>query len=316
MNPLKSLSYEDLIAEQQTLSTSDGLIHQVHQHPTWGTLELKSIQTESIDINYYTGHFNEELSINFIDKKLPNVVNVCISLEGHTAAYSKNHHWLLPLSANRYHHVFLNDDAYDLHVAKKFQDVHIQFDTAYFKDLLCDENPWMQQLKESLDKDEMILQGDASLTYEMTQILQGLFNNPLSGQLKKIYTEAKVLELLATQMKQLSDLSVNTKCNSSDRDLFHAIQDFLAQNFSKDLSLAMIAKVFGINEFKLKKGYKQYFNCTVFDSILEFRMKRAYHLLQQGDFLVHEISHEIGYKSPNHFATAFKRRFGKSPSAL
>ncbi len=316
MNPLKTLSYEDLLAEQQTLTTAEGLIHQVHQHPTWGSLELKSIKTESIDINYYTGMFADELSINFVDEKLPNVVNVCISLEGHTAAYSKNHNWLLPLSANRYHHVFLNDDAFDLHVAKKFQDVHIQFEAGYFKDLLCDENPWMNQLKESLDKHEAILKGDAVLTYEMTQIIQGLFNNPLSGQLKRIYTEAKALELLATQMKQLSELNVSPKEKSSERDLFFAIHDFLKQNFSKDLSLAMIAKAFGINEFKLKKGYKQYFNSTVFDSILELRMLRAYQLLQSGEHLVHEISHEIGYKSPNHFATAFKRRFGKSPSAF
>lgn len=313
---LKTLSYSDLLAEQRVEVASVDLTHTVAQHTCWGKLDVKQLATEHVTVNYYNGKLKEELNINFEDKQLANVVNVCISLEGHTAAYSKNHDWLLPLSANHYHYVAINDNAYDLHVAPSFQDVHIQFDQQYFKRLLCDENQWMRSFKEKLDRKEAMLQDNGSVTYEMTNIIYALFNNPLTGQLRKIYTEAKVLELLATQLKQFSEMPTKDKRSATDRDLFMAIHEYLQQHFAEDLSLASIAKQFGINEFKLKKGYRENFDSTVFDHIVELRMMKAYELLQEGDFLVQEVSRDIGYKSANHFATAFKKRFGKSPSAL
>lgn len=313
---LKTLSYSDLLAEQRIQVASADMPHTVAQHACWGTLDIKQLTTDHVAVNYYHGKLNEALNISFEDKQLANVVNVCISLEGHTAAYSKNHNLLLPLSANHYHHVALNDDAYDLQVAPNFQDVHIQFDQDYFKRLLCDEHPWMRSLKEKLERKEAMLHDNGSVTYEMMRIIHALFNNPLSGQLKKIYTEAKVLELLATQLKQLSEIPVKNKRSAADRDLFMAIHEYLQQHFAEDLSLASIARQFGINEFKLKKGYRENFNSTVFDHIVELRMKKAYELLQDGDCLVHEVSRNIGYRSANHFTTAFKKRFGKSPSAL
>jgi AraC family transcriptional regulator, transcriptional activator of the genes for pyochelin and ferripyochelin receptors len=288
----------------------------VAQHSCWGTLDIKQLATEHVLVNYYTGKLNEDLNISFEDKHLADVVNVCISLEGRTAAYSKNQNISLPLSANHYHHVAINDNAYDLRVTPNFQDVHIQFDQHYFKRLLCDENPWMCALKVQLERKEGVLKGNGSVTYEMLRIIGDLFNNPLTGQLKKIYTEAKVLELLATQFKQLSEIPLQHSPLTAERDLFMAIHEYLQQHFAEDLSLASIAKQFGINEFKLKKGYKENFNSTVFDHVLELRMKKAYQLLQEGNCFVHEVSRDIGYKSANHFTTAFKKRFGKSPSAL
>lgn len=316
MPPLKTLSYKDLLNEQHCRSIAADHTHTIAQHECWGTLEIKQLHTDNALISYYNGDLNEALSISFEDKHLADVVNICISLEGQTEAFSKDHHLRLPLSANQYHHVTMNDDGYDLQVAPVFKDVHIQFNMAYFKDLLCNEHPWMSSLKNRLENKSHVLEDKGTVTYEMMNIIQSLFNNPLTGQLKKIYTEGKVLELLATQLKQLSEISVTGPKPPTDRDLFMAIHEYLQQHFTEDLSLSAISRHFGINEFKLKKGYKENFSSTVFDHILELRMKKAYELLQEGNCFVHEVSRDIGYKSANHFATAFKKRFGKSPSAL
>jgi AraC-like DNA-binding protein len=82
------------------------------------------------------------------------------------------------------------------------------------------------------------------------------------------------------------------------------------------LSLAGLCKSFSLNEFKLKKGYKQLFNTTVFGHINSLRMEKARQLLQQKQMTVSEIGNFIGYKSIGSFSAEYKKRFGYAPSKL
>ncbi|MEJ0054176.1 MAG: AraC family transcriptional regulator [Bacteroidota bacterium] len=45
-------------------------------------------------------------------------------------------------------------------------------------------------------------------------------------------------------------------------------------------------------------------------------MEHAWHLLKNENWRVVEVAREVGYKNPNHFSTAFKRKYGISPSQL
>jgi AraC-like DNA-binding protein len=45
-------------------------------------------------------------------------------------------------------------------------------------------------------------------------------------------------------------------------------------------------------------------------------MQRAIHLLRDTDKLVVEVSEAVGYKNLPNFTSAFKRRFGFTPSAV
>jgi AraC-like DNA-binding protein len=69
-----------------------------------------------------------------------------------------------------------------------------------------------------------------------------------------------------------------------------------------------------LNEFKLKKGYKTLFNTTVFNHILYLRMAKAKQLLTEENMNVSMISDIIGYHSIAAFSSAFKKRFGYSPT--
>jgi AraC-like DNA-binding protein len=77
--------------------------------------------------------------------------------------------------------------------------------------------------------------------------------------------------------------------------------------------LAELARLCGLNEFKLKKGYKEAFGATVFGHFNSMRMKQALLLLRNTDRSITEIAYETGYAHSQHFNRAFKKEFGISP---
>jgi AraC family transcriptional regulator, transcriptional activator of the genes for pyochelin and ferripyochelin receptors len=80
-------------------------------------------------------------------------------------------------------------------------------------------------------------------------------------------------------------------------------------------SLLTLARQVGLNDFKLKRGFRQVFGTTVFGYLHEHRMERARQLLEERRLNVTAVACTVGYANPSHFAGAFKRKFGVNPSA-
>ena len=146
----------------------------------------------------------------------------------------------------------------------------------------------------------------------MMRVIHSIFNSPISGSLKKLLIEAKVHELIALQLNSTVNV-LQGKANPITTELFQSIRQYLDQTFLQDHSLKNIARHFAINEFSLKKGFKENFNTTVFEYLLNKRLEHGLELLQTGKYCVEEVGSTVGYKYPNHFSTAFKKRFGISP---
>jgi AraC-like DNA-binding protein len=72
----------------------------------------------------------------------------------------------------------------------------------------------------------------------------------------------------------------------------------------------------GLNEFKLKKGFKETFNQTVFEYLSDVRLETARNDLLNTGKSVTEIACELGYSSLQHFSAAFSKKFGVSPKKM
>lgn len=70
----------------------------------------------------------------------------------------------------------------------------------------------------------------------------------------------------------------------------------------------------GMNEFKLKKGYKQVFGTTIFGDFNKVRMEEAKNHLLGTDKSISDISLLAGYDDPPNFIRAFKHYFGLAPN--
>ena len=136
------------------------------------------------------------------------------------------------------------------------------------------------------------------------------------GYIRRIYLESKILELLSMQLEKLEHRQVVP--NGFSHEDIARLQDaknLIAANLQTPCSLIELARKTGLNDFKLKKGFKALFGHTVFGYLFELRMNTAYNLLQD-DKSVSEVAEIIGYKNAHHFTAAFKKHYGLLPSQL
>ncbi|WP_416867290.1 MAG: helix-turn-helix domain-containing protein [Imperialibacter sp.] len=154
------------------------------------------------------------------------------------------------------------------------------------------------------------------LTAQVKWIIQSIRFCPLKGAARRLFIESKVYELLALQVEVWQkeyDPRTFFEPMRKDAELMHAVREYLQLHFQDDLSLTAICKEFGINECKLKGGFKAMFGKTVFGYIQELRMEFARQLLFQKRISVGLVADKLGYRNANHFSTAFKKYFGESP---
>ncbi|MBW4612454.1 MAG: AraC family transcriptional regulator [Desmonostoc vinosum HA7617-LM4] len=156
------------------------------------------------------------------------------------------------------------------------------------------------------------------LTSAMYLPLQQIINCPFQGMTKQIYLESKCLELIALKLEQLTKISnVSVKSiilKPRDIEKIHRARDILIFQQEKPPSILDLARKVGINDNKLKIGFRQVFGTTVFGYLHNHRMEIARQLLQDEKMRVAAVANIVGYANPGHFAAAFKRKFGVSPS--
>lgn len=130
--------------------------------------------------------------------------------------------------------------------------------------------------------------------------------------------EAVCLELIALQLGEyigeLGGANRNTPAlSASDEERIRAARDMLVRDLENPPSLVELARLAGINDFKLKRGFRAVFGTTVFGYFRDYRLDRARELLDRGDMNVSEAAFHIGYSNLGHFSKAFHQRFGIRP---
>ena len=157
------------------------------------------------------------------------------------------------------------------------------------------------------------------ITLDMYRILAEISDCPFHGELRTIYLQAKAMELLVLQCVQLEEKKYSTcgelKLSGNDLSKLHAARDIITENIQHPPSLMELARMVGINDFKLKAGFKIEFSNTVFGYLNNLRLDMAKKDLLQKNKSLTEIAYDTGYSSLSHFSNAFKKRYGVSPGS-
>lgn len=174
---------------------------------------------------------------------------------------------------------------------------------------------------------ESILRGESSLLSEqwpiidmgMRRVIDEMRNCQYAGGMRKLFFLSKSLELLVlTAEAHQPKLSTRNRFikNNADKDKIMAAHELVTQRIDNPPNLSELARAVGINEYKLKGGFKELFHTTVFGYIREYRLQLAQQYLRDSDQNAAEIANQLGYASPQHFNNAFKKRFGMTPRSL
>jgi len=174
-----------------------------------------------------------------------------------------------------------------------------------------------QSLKPLLRPSDQLYYTRAGITTAMMKTaVHQILNCPYQGLTKRVYLESKVGELMALQLDQLMDTPASqhsTGLKPEDVERIHYAREMLISRLSNPPSLIELARLVGINDCKLKAGFRQVFGTTVFGYLYNCRMEQARQLLQERRLSVTEVARLVGYENHRSFAVAFRKKFGVNP---
>lgn len=158
------------------------------------------------------------------------------------------------------------------------------------------------------------------LSRQMTDLLSRIVHPPpYSAAILPLFYESRALDLLALQLESfcLSERpDYGFSLNASDIERIHAARRILLSTFRDPPTISALARDCGINEFKLKKGFKQTFHTTIFGFIKQRKMETAWQLIEEDRLSVTQAASEVGYTNVSHFINAFRRQFCINPGQL
>lgn len=245
-------------------------------------------------------------------------VEMHFTLKGKTTAASGNFHKTVHFD-NAQHNIIY---AHQMCGSMEFEGPEMQFleinlSPHFFKRFLPDHSEIFNTFRNSIEKQRscLIHPEHHRISFEMSRILNDIINCSRTGIFKKIFLEAKIIELLLLQLEQFfKNERPKPFLSGKDQDKIYAVRDYLVQNIDQYRSLTDLAHQVGTNEFTLKKGFKEIFGTTVFNFWNTIKMEQAKKMLLHTDLNISEISELTGYKNPRHFSAAFKRQYHVIPS--
>jgi AraC-like DNA-binding protein len=149
-------------------------------------------------------------------------------------------------------------------------------------------------------------------------VIDQIIHHRYTGDLQRLFLLSKSIELLvccAESCERATKTQAQTPFLKSitDKEKILAARDLVNARIDSPPSLSEIARTIGINEYKLKRGFKETFNTTVFGYLTAQRLHLARRYLLDTQKTAAEIAFELGYATPQHFNNAFKKHFGHTP---
>ena len=93
------------------------------------------------------------------------------------------------------------------------------------------------------------------------------------------------------------------------------VTEYVQQNLEKDLTLAELAGVVYMSPFHFARLFKGSTGVPPHRFVVRQRISRARSCLAMEGQSIVEISRMVGYRTPSHFTTVFRRALGVTPGA-
>ncbi|TVP59976.1 MAG: AraC family transcriptional regulator [Nodularia sp. (in: Bacteria)] len=203
---------------------------------------------------------------------------------------------------------------------EKYSRIYLKIEPQEFFSSFGDED--LEQIPISL---RQALMGDklqpyyqqGEITQEMWVVLSHILQCPHQGYLKQMYLESKAMELITLHCQQFQEQDISNYRSPvkdlSDVDKIYQAKEILLHNLENPPSLMELARQVGLNDFKLKRGFRNVFGTSAFKYLHDYRLEKAKQLLVLGEMKVEEVAFRVGFDSRSYFASAFRKKFGLNP---
>ena len=173
-----------------------------------------------------------------------------------------------------------------------------------------------QALADALSGKKRAFQWTGQRSIRKMRLVADIFTGSYSGPLRRLHLETRALELIGLQLEEYlspDDPAPLPTLKVSDVSRIRDARELLVQDMENPPSMAQLARMAGINEKKLKCGFKQVFGVPVFEYFRNYRLEIARELLASGIMNVTEVGMHVGYRSLSHFSEEFRKKYGVTP---
>ena len=194
--------------------------------------------------------------------------------------------------------------------------LYLEIKADYFASLLPADDHFTGTIREKILRREFFGMKSAIMPAAY-KIAAAICDCPMEGALGNLMIEGSLHQFIAMQLAPFAQPALKSDGTTHrDKDILYGVRDHLHRTFRENHSLLDLSKHFGINQNKLKKSFKEMFGVPVIEYLYNLKMEHAKNMLYDQEMCVGEVAGIVGYKNANHFATAFKRKFGVNPSKV
>ncbi|MCM3290687.1 AraC family transcriptional regulator [Paenibacillus sp. MER 180] len=157
-----------------------------------------------------------------------------------------------------------------------------------------------------------------SVTPDIHRCVTDMLQCDYQGKMKRLYMESKAIEFLALfgEADEIHDRTVKRNVRRDDIAKLHEAREIVMNNYEQPFSIRELSKLVGINEFKLKTGFRELFDTTVFELVRKQRIEKAIWHMEMEHLNVGEAAVAVGYSNVSNFTAAFRKHYGCNPSSF
>jgi AraC-like DNA-binding protein len=290
--------------------------------PSLAEIKMSDMYLPNVSLRSIEGKFSEN-ALFYNQRALgTELLGSCVFYKGRIQSYLKDSTDYIE-SFNHSHNFKYDPSNEFRHFVKgnsELHFIHFSYTTDFLSQFLPENEEWSDVLKSRLvTRERVVGKKFAAISTAQEQALRNILDCPLDGKLGYMLIETSVVQVILLQMYALFNPEAEIKpkaTNKRDMEVIYSVKEYLTKKFLDDHSLQNLAKEFGTNTNKLMSLFKKTFGKSIFEFIGEMRMDHAMKLLCDERLLVTEVAGTLGYKNPNHFSSAFKRKFGICPSGF
>ncbi len=305
---------------QQDFETKDFRTESMTLPLPFGTTKATQWFFDGIKMSYSESVFKEPMTLDW--KGDTEMITMQFNLQGKTSMIEKNMPHAFELTDNQ-HNLFYGKEAEGkMKVDElKMKLFLIQLSRESFFNIAKDGNDALKKFADKVGSGKSVAFSETNLNIDLDlqHCINSILNCNYSDSLKRMFFFSKSIEMLVLQAESFNKQNGKKKLyvkTDYDRERILYARDYLLQHIDCPPSLTELSRIAGINEFKLKRGFKETFSQTVFEYLSDVRLEIAKNDLLERKKSITEIAFELGYSSLQHFSSAFKKKFGVSPNKV
>ncbi|WP_118952008.1 helix-turn-helix transcriptional regulator [Taibaiella helva] len=285
----------------------------------FGDAELVQIAFSGIYIVYGDILMQEAKTLHFDMLEESDLVELHFTLAGSGSMYNEASGSTYTFRENEYnmHYIPHFEGLGNYRKDQRYQFFEVHFTRKFFRELAHDSSPMLMDFAEKLSASELseLVTPSLPMTFAMHQCIREIMGCQQKGGLKLLFLQSKSIELLTLLAQAYDEYNERSQlaCKTAyDKDRIHYAREYLLLHAEQPPTLPELARVAGLNEFKLKKGFREIFNNSVFGYLNDYKLHGAKEMLLAGR-AIKDVADHYGFSSVQHFSKSFRQKFGLPP---